>query len=150
MQGANWTSFDDYELTNTAKGFEFFEQSCAAIIGFTEAIRYANQLGLANIQAYNQQLSGKLRSLLADNSAIEVLDKGNRLGSIVTFHHHKLDLATLQDFLAANQIYHSVSYKNGALIDFTAKNVDWAIRFSPHYFNTEAEIEKVVELLREV
>lgn len=148
MKGGNWTSFDDYEPINTAKKFEFFEQSCASIIGFTEAIRYANAVGLAKIQDYNQRLSSQLRSLLTEITNIQVLDQGNRLASIVTFHHHKLGLAELQNLLLENQIYHSVSFKGSALIDFTKKNVDWAIRFSPHYFNTQEEIEKVVEVLR--
>ncbi len=147
MKGAHWTSFEDYEPTHTAKGFEFFEQSCASIIGFTEAIRYANEIGLANIQNYNLQLSSKLRKLLAENPNIQVLDQGNRLGSIVTFNHHKLELTELQNLLSENQIYHSVSFKGSALIDFTKKNVDWAIRFSPHYFNTAEEIESVASLL---
>ncbi|WP_097131494.1 aminotransferase class V-fold PLP-dependent enzyme [Pedobacter xixiisoli] len=150
MKGANWTSFEDYQPTHTAKAFEFFEQSYAAMIGFTEAIRYANEIGLANIQNYNEQLSSELRKLLAENSSIKVLDQGNRLGSIVTFNHHKLALTELQNLLSNNQVYHSVSFKGSALIDFTKKNVDWAIRFSPHYFNTLEEIEKVGKLLREV
>lgn len=150
MKGGNWTSFDDYELIHTAKKFEFFEQSCAAIVGFTEAIRYANEIGLENIQNYNQKLTNELRKLLAGNPNIRVLDQGNRLASIVTFHHYKLELAELQSLFAENKVYHSVSFKGSALIDFTKKNVDWAIRFSPHYFNTVEEIEKVGGLLRRV
>lgn len=150
MKGGNWTSFDNYEIIGTAKRFEFWEQPCGAIIGFTEAIRYANEVGLANIQNYNQQLSNLLRSLLAENPNIQILDQGNQLASIVTFHHQKLELAALQNLLSENQVYHSVSFKGGALIDFTAKNVDWAIRFSPHYFNTEEEIGKVADLLNSI
>ncbi|MFN0254594.1 aminotransferase class V-fold PLP-dependent enzyme [Pedobacter ureilyticus] len=148
MKGGNWTSFDDYEPIHTAKKFEYWEQSCAAIVGFTEAVRYANEVGLANIQNYNLQLSTELRKSLSEIPNIEVLDQGNRLASIVTFRHQKLELAELQKLLSNNQIYHSVSFKGSALIDFTKKNVDWAIRFSPHYFNTLEEIEEVIELLR--
>ena len=150
MKGGNWTSFDEYEPIHTAKKFEYWEQSCATVVGFAEAIRYANSLGLANIENYNQQLSSQLRKLLTEIPDIEVLDQGNQLASIVTFRHHKFELAQLQSLLSENQIYHSVSFKGSALIDFTKKNVDWAVRFSPHYFNTVEEIEKVVELLKRV
>jgi len=150
MKGGNWTSFDDYEPFHNAKKFEYWEQSYAAIVGFTEAIRYANAIGLANIQNYNQQLSSQLRDLLSKIPAIQVLDQGNHLASIVTFHNHQIGLTELQNLLSENQIFHSVSFKGSALIDFTKKNVDWAIRFSPHYFNTLEEIEKVAEMLRGV
>jgi len=36
------------------------------------------------------------------------------------------------------------------LIDFKEKGVDWVIRFSPHYFNTMAEMDKVAEILAAV
>ena len=147
MNGGKWNSFDDYEPIHTAKKFEYWEQSCATLVGLTEAVRYANEIGLPNIQNYNQHLSNELRKLLTASPNIQVLDQGNSLASIVTFYHHKLALPTLQHLLAQNQVYHSVSFKGSALIDFSKKNVDWAIRFSPHYFNTLEEIEKVAEIL---
>ncbi|MDQ8005242.1 MAG: aminotransferase class V-fold PLP-dependent enzyme [Pedobacter sp.] len=147
MKDASWTSFDDFELGKTAKRFEFWEQSCASIIGLTEAVRYANEIGLSNIQSYNQVLSGNLRTLLSENSDLRVLDEGTKLSSIVTFHHQKMNLTELQQLLSNNNIYYSVSHKSSALIDFTRKNVDWALRFSPHYFNTKDEIEKVAAIL---
>ena len=147
MKDATWTSFDDFELGKTAKRFEFWEQPCASIVGLTEAIRYANNIGLPNIQNYNQVLSGKLRALLAENTSLRVLDEGIRLSSIVTFHHQKMNLTELQQLLSQNNIYYSVSHKSSALIDFTHKNVDWALRLSPHYFNTVQEIEKVAAIL---
>jgi len=150
MNGAKWTSANDYQLMDGAKRFELWEQPCAAIIGFTEAIRYANHIGLDNIEAYNLQLSKKLRELLTQNENLSVLDAGTNLASIVTFNTKTLDLSALQNLLSANQVFYSVSFKTSALIDFTAKNVDWALRFSPHYFNTVEEVEKVATLLKEV
>jgi selenocysteine lyase/cysteine desulfurase len=147
MKDAIWTSFDDFELGNTAKRFEFWEQSCASIIGLTEAISYANAIGLATIQSYNKALSATLRTLLSTNTNLRVLDEGVNLSSIVTFHHQKMSLSELQQLLSNHNIYYSVSHKSSALIDFTRKNVDWALRFSPHYFNTAQEIEKVAAIL---
>jgi selenocysteine lyase/cysteine desulfurase len=33
------------------------------------------------------------------------------------------------------------------LIDFQKKGIDWAIRLSPHYFNTMDEIDRVSEII---
>lgn len=147
MNGAKWTATDDYEIMDSAKRFEIWEKPCAAIIGFTEAMRYANNVGLSNIESYNLALSKKLRQLLMENENLRVLDEGTHLASIVTFIPKNLSFEGLQSLLSKNNIFYSVSYKSSALIDFTAKDVDWAARFSPHYFNTLEEMEKVAALL---
>lgn len=37
-----------------------------------------------------------------------------------------------------------------AQIDFSRKGVDWALRVSPHYYNTEEEIGRLVEVLAKI
>ncbi|RZJ76553.1 MAG: aminotransferase class V-fold PLP-dependent enzyme, partial [Flavobacterium sp.] len=147
MNGAKWTATDDYEIMDSAKRFEIWEKPCAAIIGYTEAMRYANNIGVSNIESYNLALSKKLRQLLMENENLRVLDEGTHLASIVTFIPKNLSFEGLQSLLSQNNIFYSVSYKSSALIDFTAKDVDWAARFSPHYFNTLEEMEKVAAVL---
>lgn len=147
MSGAKWSEYNDYELFKTAKRFEHFETSYASLSGFTEAVKYANTVGLDHIEDYNKKLSEKLRENL-QNSGFTILDRGNRLSSIVTFCSADRDLENIQKVLKEHHVLFSVSYKNAALIDFTDKNVDGAIRFSPHYFNTMEEIEEVSGILR--
>lgn len=76
-----------------------------------------------------------------------MLDRGSKLASIVTFTKAGISLDQMEQYLKENDIVYSVSARNFALIDFTNKNVDWAIRLSPHYFNTVEEIEQVKEVL---
>lgn len=145
--GAEWTAFDDYQLSETAKRFEFFERSNASLLGLTEALKYANAIGMVNIENYNRKLSEMLRSHLLDNG-FRILDKGNQLSSIITFCEQDGKIDTIQKIIKENNIIFKVNNKNGALIDFTLKNVDQAIRLSPHYFNTMEEIEKVSAMLK--
>lgn len=145
--GAHWSEFNDYELFKTAKRFEYFEHSHGSVVGFTETLRYANNVGLDHIENYNRKLSEKLRENL-QNSGYKVLDQGNRLSSIVTFCGADNDLENIQKALRENNVFFSVSYKNSALIDFTKKDVPGAVRFSPHYFNTMEEIEIISEILK--
>lgn len=145
-EGAKWTAFNEYQLSSTAKRFEHFERSSASLLGLKEALKYANTLGMANIESYNRELSGKLRVNL-QNMGFRVLDKGNNLSSIITFCQQDGNTETIQKLLRENNVFFTVSNKNNALIDFTSKNVDHAIRLSPHYFNTLEEIEKVSQLL---
>ncbi|MDH6253875.1 cysteine desulfurase/selenocysteine lyase [Chryseobacterium sp. H1D6B] len=146
LNGADWTEFDNYKIFKTAKRFEYWEISYSSLLGFTEAVRYANQIGLNNIEEYNKKLAATLRTHL-ENKGFRILDKGNNLSSIVTFCSKDGEIDSIQNILKENNIYFSVSYKGGALIDFSHKNIDKAVRLSPHYFNTVEEIEKVSQLL---
>ena len=37
--------------------------------------------------------------------------------------------------------------QTNAQIDFSDKDVNWALRLSPHYYNTKSEIDNAVEVL---
>lgn len=147
MRGANWTEYNDYELFKTAKRFEHWEISYASLLGFTQALKYANDIGLHNIENYNRKLSGKLRENIK-NIGFNVWDLGNNLSSIITFSGPDGDLENIQKVLKENNIFFSATYKNSALIDFTNKNINGIVRLSPHYFNTAEEIEKVSGILK--
>ncbi|MCW1961979.1 aminotransferase class V-fold PLP-dependent enzyme [Chryseobacterium viscerum] len=147
--GAKWTSFDDYQLNDSAKRFEFFERPYAALLGFTEALRYANIIGIDQIENYNRTLADTLRINLHKYD-FRVLDKGNRLSSIVTFCQADGKVEKIHKILSENRVFFKENYKGDALIDFTTKNVDHAIRLSPHYFNTMEEIERVSQLLENI
>ncbi|SHF98951.1 aminotransferase class V-fold PLP-dependent enzyme [Chryseobacterium sp. OV279] len=146
MNGAEWTEFNDYKLLKTAKRFEHWETSISSILGFTEAAKYANGIGLQNIEIYNRKLAEKLRTGLQSNG-LRILDEGRNLASIVTFCAPDGSTDGIYKILKENNVYFSVSNKSNALIDSTLKNLDRAIRLSPHYFNTSEEIEEVVRML---
>ncbi len=147
MRGADWTEYNDYELFKTAKRFEHWEISYASLLAAKHAIQYANHIGLDNIEAYNKILSEKLRNRLKDRG-FKVWDWGNHLSSIVTFSGPDGDLENIQRVLKENNVFFSVTYKNSALIDFTNKKINGIVRLSPHYFNTQDEIERVSEILK--
>ncbi|MDH4461853.1 MAG: aminotransferase class V-fold PLP-dependent enzyme [Flectobacillus sp.] len=145
-KGATWTGFDEYTIQASAKRFESQEIS-ASLLGLAEAIRYVNAIGIKNIEARNQELASKLRSNLARIPSLELLDKGSKLCNIITFRLTDKTLEEVVTHLKNNKVNFAVSLKNYAIIDFTKKQVDWAIRFSPHYYNTFEEIDRVAEIV---
>jgi cysteine desulfurase / selenocysteine lyase len=154
MRGADWIGIDQYATKKNAERFETWEFSYASLIGLKEAIRYANVIGVDFITDYNKKISHVLRENLSTIDRVNVLDWGSNLSSIVTFHVEGVEISQIKGFLDKENIFYSVSPKNAALIDFTRKGVEWAIRFSPHYFNTQSEvtelIDKVQTFVREV
>jgi len=147
MRGAEWVDPDEYRLIDSAKRFEHWEVAYSSVMGILEAMKYANHVGLDKIEKYNRKLAGKLRSNLAE-MGFRVLDIGKNLSSIVTFCAPDIHIENIQKILTENNVFYSVSYKQSALIDFSEKKVDGAIRLSPHYFNTVEEIECVSKILK--
>ena len=141
MQGATWTGTETYEVQMSGKRFEEWECSYATLVGLTEAVRYANKIGIDKIQARNAVLSSTLRNNLSKINGVKVMDRGSNLSSIVTFHIEGIELDAFCEHLKQNTVRHAVAYKQHALIDLSDKGVDWVVRLSPHYFNTLAEME---------
>ena len=77
---------------------------------------------------------------------LQLHDKGSRLSSILTFTTANRSLEDTAQLLRDHQVYFSMSFRNFALIDFTKKDLDGVIRFSPHYFNTSQELEKIIAI----
>jgi selenocysteine lyase/cysteine desulfurase len=140
MRGAEWSGTDTYQAAANARRFEYLEASFASLAGMAEALKYANTIGLDRIYSYNQTLSARLRENLSGIPGIRVLDKGTHLSNIITFHCEGQKPEDIEHTLNRHQVIYSVSRKRVAFIDFGKKGIDWAIRFSPHYFNTMQEI----------
>lgn len=147
---ATWTGADSFQVQPTAQRFELYERSIANVLGITEAVRYANTLGLDNIYAYNQDLIQYFRQKMRDTEGVKLYDEGSRLCNILTFRMNNVSLDTIQMALNAAKVNHSVTLKKMAQIDFAHKGIEWAVRFSPHYYNTKEEVDRVVEVLAQL
>lgn len=146
-RGAEWTDNDDYKANDSALRFEPKEVG-VEIIGLAEAVRYCNEIGIENIEKYNYDIAKRLRYNLSQIPNIQLLDLGSKICNIITFHVKGKTLIEVDGFLKTNNIYFSQSLKSYAIIDYKKKGVDWAIRFSPHYFNTLEEMDRVGELVK--
>ena len=147
LQGATWVNSDTFTMVDTARRFETWESPYALIMGLNEAIKYALNVGMSSIKANNDRLCTLLRSNLNNIPGVAQFDKGTSKGSLITFKKKDLTKEQTIKFLNDHSVYYSMSTREGALIDYDKKKVDWCIRISPHYFNTKAEIEHLSELI---
>jgi selenocysteine lyase/cysteine desulfurase len=150
MRGATWVDADRYEPVPTAKRFEEWELPYAAVIGCAVATRYAMAVGLEAIAARAPMLAARLRQRLQAIPGVRVLDRGPRLAAIVTLAVAGWEPQSFQAALAARRINSALSYRDYAVFDFGDKNVDWCARLSPHYYNTEAEVDTVGDAVAEI
>ncbi len=148
-RNAEWIGANEYKIFSTAKRFESQEVS-NAVLGLAQAIKYANDVGMENIFHYNQALIIKLRENLSALKHVQLLDKGSFLSNILTFRIDNKSFEKVVNKLDKNKVVYSTAFKNSAFIDFTEKGVDWAIRFSPHYFNTLEEMDEVTNIVSDI
>jgi len=146
-QGAFWKEETLIEPQPTARRFETFEAPFAMVAGLIEALCYVNKMGVGNIQSYNAQLMALLKNQLKSIKGVELYDLGTKQCNILTFRKGGRSLEETQKILDSHNIFYSVSEKHWGLIDFNKKGIEWAIRLSPHYFNTKEEVERVVEIV---
>lgn len=150
MRGAIWKEVDRYESVPDARRFEYWEMSPALLLGSRAATEYALALGLDWIENRVKSLADLTRNRLADIPGMRVLDIGaERCGIVTAWHPAWGDPKKLSEFLLAQRINARTSPQFVAQIDFPRKGVAWALRLSPHYFNTEAEVETAVVAVRD-
>jgi selenocysteine lyase/cysteine desulfurase len=150
MRGADWTGENKYQHQKTAKRFEDWEFAYSLVIGSAKAIEYCRNVGIDKIAGAINLLSTHLRSALADNSKIRLLEKSPDVSSSITLTVAGSNPDQIVNELRKKHINVVASYRQFAVLDFNDKNVDWAIRVSPHYYNTLDEINIFVSELNRI
>lgn len=149
MRGAEWTGADTFRVQATAKRFETWESPYALLVGASTAVQYAIDAGIEDIEERNTQLAASLREGL-ESAGARVLDRGRRRCAIVTATLDGRERARVEKHLREQGVLFSVSLREYAQIDFPRKNAEWGLRLSPHYFNTENEIDRVVDIIASI
>jgi selenocysteine lyase/cysteine desulfurase len=150
MRGATWDAPDDLSLAPDARRFEDWEFPYALVLGLGAAANYANAAGVQRTGARAIALAEVLRSRLASIDRVRVLDRGRDRCAIVTADVEGWDASTLVEALRRRHINASASLRWYGLLDMTEKNVESAVRFSPHYYNTTEELDAAVDAVAEI
>jgi len=150
LRGADWIAPDLYQPAPDAKRFETWEFAWGLILATGVAARYALDLGLESIRDRAWGLASQLRVALAALDGVEVLDHGAQLSATVTASVRGWSPPDLVKELRRRKINTSGQARIDAVIDYDQKNVDGALRVSPHYFNTPDELETLVSALQDL
>ena len=150
MRGARWQSEGNYQPEASACRFENWEFAWSLVLGTGAAADYAMQVGLGNIQRRVITLVSSLREQLSQLKGVRVLGESHDVAGIVTCSAGDQDYNGLVDKLRAQSINISAQGREYAVIDYDRKKVTGALRISPHYYNTENEIERAVAAIDQV
>jgi cysteine desulfurase / selenocysteine lyase len=149
MEGhaAEWVDPDRYVLRSDGKRFEVWEANYAARLGFGAAVDYALGLGVEHIWQRVRTLGDALRERLVALPGVTVRDLGVVRGGIVSFTVRDVEPARIKAALRAASINVSVSPARGTLLDMRARGLREVVRASVHYYNTEAELDRMADEL---
>jgi selenocysteine lyase/cysteine desulfurase len=144
MRGATWVDPDRYEIAPTAMRYENWEFPYALVFGLGASVRYALDVGIDVAGGRAFELARRVRTQLSDIPGMRVLDGGREQCAIVTAAIPNGDARDLVRELSRQRINTTASLRWYGLLDFTEKRIESAIRISPHYYNTEEEIDVVI------
>jgi len=142
---AGWRSKENHEVfeplklsfAKTARKFEYGGMPYSAIYGFSRALKYILDLGVEEINNHVTDITQELMDGLKDLGAkfFTPFDRHRRAG-IVTAKFDGLDCDTLVNELKKERVV--ISKRFGAL------------RFSPHIYNTQGDVERVLHIIKEI
>lgn len=150
MRGAEWVEKDLYKPREDAMRYEDWEFAYALVLGTRAAIEYFLEIGADRVWQQVKLLSGYMRQELSALDKVRVLDRGPETGGLVTFTVTGSQPGYLVEQLLKKKINVVPSYRAFAVIDFDEKQVEWAIRASPHYYNTKEEIDVFLDELKQI
>ncbi len=150
LHSATWIEPNMYELRLDARRFELWERPHSLMLGSKACIEYALEIGMENIEPRVKHLANLTREKLAALPGVRVLDRGAERCGIVTAWIANHTPKQVKAHLAKSKINTSFQQLNNAVIDFAEKGVDWALRVSPHYYNTEEDIEILIQTLSDL
>jgi selenocysteine lyase/cysteine desulfurase len=152
MRGAHLVAADRFELADGARRFENWEFAYALVLGLGEAARYALEVGVEESGRRAIALAGMLRERLATlaGAGVRIADPGRERCAIVTAEVAGWHAADLMKGLRQQGINTSAAQEGPGPLnapEMAAAASGSLLRLSPHYYNTEEEVETVVAAL---
>jgi len=134
--GVNWKSFENFEISpplfNDARMFEQGTRNVIGISGLTEHIKMLLEFGKKNVEHRVLQLKNHMRRGFQKLGFSIITPASGPQSGIITIKPE--NSRKIYGYLKENRV--AISLRNNCL------------RFSPHFYNTEEEIEKVLNLLK--
>ncbi len=142
-----WSDEYAYAAVGGAARYTFGERPWAALRGLGEAVDYALDIGPDNISARIAKLAAYGRERLAELPGVLVHDGPEAATGIISITVDGTDAVEAVKRLRAEQIHTAAPGRGASFHDLAERDLDAIIRVSPHYYNTEAELDQLVTAL---
>ncbi|MFQ6087843.1 MAG: aminotransferase class V-fold PLP-dependent enzyme [Candidatus Methanofastidiosia archaeon] len=138
-----------YKITKSPERYEAGTPNIGGAIGLGAGIRYLERIGVENVKTHERKLTEYTLKRLDEIEGLKWYGPLERTG-VISFNLGEMnshDLAAILDERARIMVR---SGHHCAIPLMRALGVDGMVRASYHIYNTTEEIEKMIEVLREV
>jgi selenocysteine lyase/cysteine desulfurase len=144
---ATWDGHRGFTWADGARRFASWERSYVNILGLGVAVRQALDLGLDVIGQRAATLGARLRDQLSELPGVATYDLGETRCAIVTAKIDGVPAEKAAEALGRARVNVTTTVPEDNPLDTEDRGVHPLIRLSPHYYNTEDEIDRVTELV---
>lgn len=144
---ATWDGNRSFSWAEGARRFETWENSYVNVLGLGAAVRQALDLGLDRIGQRTSALGDQLRRRLDELPLVTTHDLGKVRCAIVTTSVEGRSADEVAAALAREGINVSTTVPEHNQFDTEVRDVHPLVRLSPHYYNTEDELDRALDVL---
>ena len=144
IRSARWLGDDRFAWVDGARRFETWESSYVNVLGLRAAVEQALELGVEVTAPRAVALGERLRDGLDGIPGVRTHDLGVERCAIVTASVGGRSAKEVQRLLAERGINVTTTDPEDNQLDPRGPDVHPLVRFSPHYYNTEDEIDRTI------
>ena len=150
IRSATWNGRRGFDWVDGARRFESWENSYVNLLGLRGAVRQALELGLEAIAERTLALGTELRARLDELPGVSTYDLGEVRCAIVTARVADVASADVASALSRAGVNVTVTVPEHTQFDTEDRGLPPLVRLSPHYYNTEAEVDEVAAAVAEL
>ncbi|MEV2191364.1 aminotransferase class V-fold PLP-dependent enzyme [Streptomyces phaeochromogenes] len=150
IASATWDGKRGFTWRDGARRFETWEVSYANALGLSAAVEQALEIGMEGIGRRAVGLGELLRERLDAVPGVTTYDLGRERCAIVTAKVDGVSTADVAAALAGHGVNVTTTVAAHTQFDTEDRGVHPLVRLSPHYYNTEAELDSAVEVFAEL
>ncbi|BAQ79252.1 class V aminotransferase [Pseudomonas sp. St29] len=141
-----------FALRNDARRFETSEVSLVLLAGLANALQELERIGIDAIAQRIRMLSDRVRRGLERLPGVQLRDLGQpgQQSALIAFTLEGWDGQTLKEELARRDINIGANGMHYTPLDMQARGLGDIARIAVSYFNTEEEIERLLQALAEL
>ncbi|CAN5429269.1 aminotransferase class V-fold PLP-dependent enzyme [soil metagenome] len=142
VRSATWDGRRGFAWVEGARRFESWENSYVNVVGLGAAVRTALDLGMEAICDRTRTLGARLRDQLEALPGVSTHDLGRERCAIVTAKVNGVSADAVAAALAAADVNVTTTIPAHSQFDTEDRGIHPLVRLSPHYYNTEAELDR--------
>jgi len=140
---------DGLEWEELPHKFEAGTPNIAGALGLEAAIEYLEEIGLEEIYQHEKKLAGQIMEGLDNIKGVDLVSPNDKDVSVVSFTMEKAHPHDIAEILGQNNVAIRAGH-HCAQPQMEELEISGTARASPYLYNTEEDVEKFLEAIKEV